>query len=284
MAGRSRGARVGRWGAVAAVVVILLVVGVPLPADGPRAPYHSTVSRAPLFSSGCAGARHGSACAGTSLAPAPQAGGDVWFNVSSAQLFSPGSLVGATMAYDVVDNYVVLFGGCSAARCPALAQTWKYAGGFWTNLTPAVGPQPPARSFADMVYDSRDGYVLLFGGRGASGAPLNDTWSFTGGLWQNLTNASSAPPARYAASMAFDRLDNYVMLFGGCGNPVCPRDDTWQFYGGAWKNLTRSAGTPPPARSGGALAYDAGDLAVVLFGGCGVVCPLGDTFEFAKGR
>ena len=282
--GRSHGARVGRWSVAAALVALLTLTGLPVPAALPHAPSMAPVAAASAAPPGCSTASDAPSCAHAAATAVPQAGGDVWFNVSSAQLFSPGPLVGATMAYDAVDNYVVLFGGCSATQCPAPADTWKYAGGFWTNLGATVGPQPPPRSFATMVYDSRDGYVLLFGGRGASGAPLNDTWSFAGGLWQNLTNATTAPPARYAASMAFDRNDNYVLLFGGCGSAVCPRNDTWQFYGGAWKNLTRSAGTPPPARVGGALAYDAGDVAVVLFGGCGLVCPLGDTYEFAKGK
>lgn len=213
----------------------------------------------------------------------PSVAADRWSNVTAAQHYPPPGLVGASLAYDAADNYVILFGGCTATRCPAAAQTWKYAGGQWTNLSATAGSPPPARAYASMGFDSRDGYVVLFGGLGAGG-PLNDTWSFSGGLWHNLTNLSSAPPARYAAAMAFDHADNFLVLFGGCGAQVCPRNDTWQFLAGGWKNVTALAGSAPSPRFGASFAFDAGDNYGLLFGGCGRVCPLGDTYEFSRGR
>lgn len=248
-----------------------LPTGAPLP--GPASPPSAGDGSCPL-----------GPCALPQAASVPLAAGDTWFNVTSTQLYSMGPVVGASLAYDAVDNYLVLFGGCTPAHCPAPASTWKYAGGLWTNITAASGAQPPARAYASMAFDSRDGYVLLFGGLGAGGSSLNDSWTFTGGAWHNVTNVSSAPPARYAASMAYDHVDNFVVLFGGCGAIVCPRADTWQFLNGGWKNVTALAGTAPPARYGAAFTYDAGDGVGVLFGGCGGACPLGDTWEFSKGH
>ncbi|HEY6238564.1 MAG TPA: PKD domain-containing protein, partial [Thermoplasmata archaeon] len=128
------------------------------------------------------------------------------------------------------------------------------------------------------------GYLLLFGGLGVGGVFLNDTWGFSAGVWSNLTNYSSAPPARWGASMVYDRSGSQVVLFGGCGVSVCPRNDTWRYATGVWKNLTIVAGPPPPAREGGAFAWDSGDTQGLLFGGCGAVCPMGDTWSYSKGR
>jgi PKD domain-containing protein/galactose oxidase-like protein len=221
-------------------------------------------------------------CARPSVAT-PGLSAPVWYNVTPFQRFSPPPLVGASLAYDALNNYLVLFGGCSSSSCPAPAQTWTYSGGEWTNVT-ALGPQPPARAFAAMAYDSHDSYVLLFGGRGAGGVALNDSWSFANGVWTNVTNNSDAPSARFAASMIFDNFDSYLVLFGGCGATGSPRNDTWRFSGGTWHNVTVSAGPPPPARYGGSFAGDAGDGYGLLFGGVGTTGPLNDSWEWEKGR
>ncbi|MCI4340322.1 MAG: PKD domain-containing protein, partial [Thermoplasmata archaeon] len=216
-------------------------------------------------------------------APLPLAAGQTWVNVTASQRFAPPSLVGSSLAFDALDNYLVLFGGCTPNACPSASGTWTYSGGFWTNVS-GNGPQPPARSFADIVYDSHDNYLVLFGGRGAGAIPLNDTWTFAGGLWTNITNVSSAPSARYGASMAYDRIDAYVVLYGGCGTLACPLNDTYRFVAGAWRDVSMFAGLPPIARYGASFVWDNGDAYAVLFGGCGVVCPLGDTWQFSKGK
>ncbi len=187
------------------------------------------------------------------------------------------------MAFDALDNYLVLFGGCTGSACPAPAQTWTYSGGSWTNVS-ALGPQPPPRAFAGLVYDSHDNYILLFGGRGVGGVPLNDTWTYSSGTWANITNVSSAPPARYAGSVAYDRVDAYVVLYGGCGAVVCPLNDTWRFVTGGWRDVSPLAGVPPPARYGASFAWDNGDAYALLFGGCGTLCPMGDSWQFSKGK
>ena len=215
--------------------------------------------------------------------PVPLVAGETWFNVTASQRFAPPPLVGASLAFDAADNYLVLFGGCSVSACPASSGTWTYSGGFWTNAT-ANGPQPPSRAFASLVYDSHDNYLVLFGGRGAGSLLLNDTWTFAAGIWTNITNASAAPPARYAASMAYDRVDAYVVLYGGCGALACPLNDTFRFVSGGWRDVSAFAGVPPSARYGASLVWDNGDAYAVLFGGCGAICPLGDTWQFSRGK
>jgi PKD repeat protein len=215
-------------------------------------------------------------------ADVPFVAAPAWFNVTPNQRFSPPPLVGSSLVYDPADSEAVLFGGCTTSACPASAQTWVYAGGSWTNITTASA-QPPARSYAGLVYDSRDGYALLFGGRGADGL-LNDTWGFSAGVWTNLTNLSTPTPSpRWATQIVFDRYDDYVVLFGGCSS-VGPLNDTWHFVSGQWKNVTSGLTVTPPARYGGAFAFDSGDNYALLQNGCGATCPLNDTWEFTHGH
>jgi hypothetical protein len=70
--------------------------------------------------------------------------------------------------------------------------------------------------------------------------------------------------------MAYDAADRYVLVVTGNSSSTGPwtpgsRVDTWTFSAGTWTKL--SLGASPPNRLHGALAYDAKDGFVVLFGG-----------------
>ncbi|MDE1819552.1 MAG: PKD domain-containing protein [Euryarchaeota archaeon] len=175
----------------------------------------------------------------------------------------------ASMVYDPADGTVVLFGGYFSGLTQA--DTWEYHGGVWYPVDSPISP--PARYAAAMVYDIPAGYVLLFGGQGAgTSGSLQDTWEFSGGTWVQLTSTSS-PGTRYGATMTYDAADGYVVLFGGFGCSTgsgCVASllqDTWQFSGGAWTQLTPT--TSPGTRYDASMTYDTADGYVVLFGGLG---------------
>lgn len=183
---------------------------------------------------------------------------------------TPGPRYGATMAYDAADGYVLLFSGSSQN------DTWTFADGVWTELNLSVQPHP--RVGASMTFDARDGYVLYFGGIQSSSSGYNstdyflDTWSFAHGVWTNLipasTAASNSPSGRYDASMTYDALDGYVVLFGGNYKRNF-LNDTWKFVGGQWTNITATVGSAPPCRFGAGMTFDPADGYVLLFGGDG---------------
>lgn len=194
------------------------------------------------------------------------------------------------MAYDATDGYVVLFGGWNSSAI--YNDTWKFAGGVWTELTPKT--HPSARALASMTYDAKDGYVLLFSGIAVNkaktviGAPA-DTWKFVGGRWTNLTS-SHHPTPRWGATATYDAKDLEVLLFGGIESNsttafVGILSDTWTFAGGKWTKLSLSP--HPSARTGYGMTYDATDGYVVLFGGCHFLLPcpspLRDTWTFVGG-
>ena len=65
-----------------------------------------------------------------------------WTNVTPS--YSPGTRFGGGMAYDPAAGYALLFGGLNATTvvAHALNDTWAYAGGVWTNLTPGARAPP----------------------------------------------------------------------------------------------------------------------------------------------
>lgn len=242
----------------------------------------------------------GSAASGSSLgdtwvareSPYPQYSGLLWPPPAP----SPG--YGGSMVNDYADGYDVMFGGCSA-ECGNVS-TWTYSPAFtdtaglstpWQSLWPSVNPtnSPPARINASMVYFNDTGNietVILFGGLATNGTLLNDTWSFQAGAWTQVTFAvgGAQPSPRQSAAFAFNSsgAEENAVLFGGCGT-TCPLGDTWTLsyaVGFSWK--LQHPLSSPASRYGAALAYDAANNRMVLFGGCGLTCPLGDTWFFQE--
>jgi len=114
-----------------------------------------------------------------------------------------------------------------------------------------------------MTYDAADHYVLLFGGISDAGENLNETWSFSGGGWRNITSTvGSAPSARYDMAMTYDAADNYVLAFGG-SSTARTVSDTWSFVGGKWHQETTS-GSPVLSDWVG-MTYDTANSYVLLF-------------------
>ncbi|MGD0250791.1 MAG: kelch repeat-containing protein, partial [Thermoplasmata archaeon] len=136
--------------------------------------------------------------------------------------------------------------------------------GSWTVVS---GPSPSARGDAQMAYDSEDGYVLLFSGALAPYGLVfySDTWSYSGGVWSNITStAGVAPSGRYVGGLVDDTYDGYLLLFGGYNaSSEVELGDTWSFVNGAWGQL--SPATSPPAQNSFAMAFDPLDNEAVLY-------------------
>lgn len=208
-----------------------------------------------------------------------------WTNLTPTLPVAPAPRLGAAMAFDPAANYTLLFGGCADWNCdPAFGDTWIFESGRWTDLTGTLAVSPAARGLATMVYDAADGYMVLFGGRTTSGTTTtfySDTWIFSGGQWQNITNSSTgiAPTGRSEAGMAYDSVSGQVVLFGGdsAGGLLA---DTWTFHAGRWTQVTTTPANSPSARRGNQMAYDSLDGYVLLFGGYNDGTYYGDTWAF----
>lgn len=68
---------------------------------------------------------------------------------------------------------------------------------------------PPARSGAAMAYNSTSGVTVMFGGMGAAGRQLSDTWTWDGSSWRS---AAQGPGALAAARLVDDPADGGVLL------------------------------------------------------------------------
>jgi hypothetical protein len=193
--------------------------------------------------------------------------GTSWTQVSVSS--PPSARAEAVMA--ALGNEVVLFGGATNMSPPYLNDTWTYDGTRWTPVS--VSSPPPARYQAMVATLGSE--VVLFGGDGdaANGADsLNDTWTFDGTSWTQVS-VSSPPPARSHAAMA--TVGSEVVLFGGY-DANGALSDTWTFDGSRWTQV--SVSSPPPARYSAGMATLGHE--VVLFGGNVGGTLLNDTWTF----
>jgi hypothetical protein len=134
----------------------------------------------------------------------------------------PRMLMG--LAYDVAGGYLLTFGG-QARNWTASGgltyreynDTWIYRGGNWTNRSSGVAPSPRAWANPDdEVWDSADGYLMLFGGGGVGGPNgnlnLNDTWEFGPPIMAGVTASPATIDQGQPTVIRVSALSNSVAL------------------------------------------------------------------------
>jgi hypothetical protein len=149
-------------------------------------------------------------------------------------------------------GYLLLFGGRSNSRLgvPVFpTTTWEYRGGSWANVTASSGSPPPGRSLAACAFDPNVGLGILFGGAGADGQTLNDSWAWnrTTAQWSELSHpqgSGESPSARFGPEASFDQRDGGILLFSGAGGSITRPSplgaDLWLWDGTGWTNLSSS--------------------------------------------
>ena len=253
------------------------VVGRPGPRDGAASAFDTTSNALILF---------GGENAGASL-------GDTWTLDGASGRWSvvyaggPDARAAAAVAFDSVRKRIVLFGGIArnASGDTFLADTWEYDPAARTWAVRANASPPAARAYATALFDAARKRVVVFGGRGASGAADDgDLWEWDGATWARRA-ATGSPLARSAAASVYDSARNRYVLFGG-ESVLSPSigvalDDTWELDPGTatWTSVTPSQ--RPPARLGHAMYFDAMRAKTVAFGGTSPAhLQLGDTWEY----
>jgi len=187
---------------------------------------------------------------------------DTWrWNGSQWTLLAPANVpqgrIAPGMASDRLRQRVVMFGGIIDTRpgWMPLADTWEWDGSNWLVMSPS-GPVPSPRSGHVMAFDTVRARTVLFGGVGASGSQLTDTWEWGGQSW---SNPSTSGPPYPPSGMAYDEARGLsVMLSSGT---------TWEWSGNFWTMNRVTGPTPlsPYIMSG--MTYDAARQRVVLYGG-----------------
>ncbi|MEO6325441.1 MAG: hypothetical protein ABIT01_03175 [Thermoanaerobaculia bacterium] len=167
------------------------------------------------------------------------------------------------LVYDAKRQRVVLFGG-GADHVASPNDVWEWNGTAWARIT-VPGARPAARLSPLMVYDSRRGRTVLFGGFDAvTGAGLSDTWEWDGAAWTRRDVAAPLPSDRSGAAIAFDDARGVTVLFGGANAAEVPIAGVWELDDSGW-HARETAGPTP--RIAPAMAYDAPRSRLVLFGG-----------------
>jgi len=200
--------------------------------------------------------------------PANASSPALWAELSPTT--SPPGLSAGSLAYDPATGQTILFGG--NANSTALNATWAWTGTTWGQVddasdagcTSACTSSPSARYGASLAYDTATSQLLLFGGTNG-GTWFNETWSWTGTTWTEIT-PTTVPPVRAGASLAYDGASGQgnLILFGGY-NGTSYLQDTWTCSGTNWVSL--SPATKPPVREEASFGYDTATSQLILFGG-----------------
>ena len=181
--------------------------------------------------------------------------GVTWTPMSPAA--SPPALQDAGMTYDPIHHQVVLFGGqdsggvsdpycdSQSSRCNG---TWTWDGTTWTEHTPAT--VPCVRDQGLLAFDPVTQKVLLFGGfhddpyaacPTGSHNYLNDTWTWDGATWTQLT-PSQSPVYTSSGGMALDPAHNRVALVGAITQNNT--NDVFEWTGTTWTQLQERQAPP----------------------------------------
>ncbi|MDX2199103.1 MAG: hypothetical protein SF069_09045 [Phycisphaerae bacterium] len=159
----------------------------------------------------------------------------------------------------------------------SLPQTelWQCSNGAWSILSDLL---PFARTNLAATYDPIRGKLLTIGGiyRHGSGilaADLGD-WVFQNGGW--TAPDSGAPVVRWGHGMAYDKVRNVVVMFGGGGASSTLFAETWEWNGSAWRLAALNGPSP---RIQPAMAFDEARGETVLFGG--LDAPFGNKLDDA---
>ncbi|MFX0065550.1 MAG: Kelch repeat-containing protein [Candidatus Hermodarchaeota archaeon] len=141
---------------------------------------------------------------------------------------SPIARYGHPMVYDPVIQKSILFGG-NTWTAGNQNDTWiyDYSSNTWTKL--AFSTHPSARKWSSMVYDPTNHQTILFGGASGAEGYLGDTWIYQSSIneWSQIPT-SIAPSGRTLSALAYDSVNQQVILFGG-REAIDTLDDTWAY-------------------------------------------------------
>ena len=172
-----------------------------------------------------------------------------WTELSPAT--APLARYGHVMVYDETINKLVMTSGNTAYQGHQ-DDTWTFdvATSSWTELTPTGTPD--RLKWPSMTYDSVNQKCILFGGQIGDYA-VDHTWVYDGhtNTWTRRY-PDVAPEDRINTGLAFDSVNNIIILFGGAAVEIEPYDDTWaySYEDNAWTQMDESSGSTTQNGSG----------------------------------
>lgn len=166
----------------------------------------------------------------------------------------------AAMVYDTWRKRIVMFGGYDFTLLNNVTWQLDLETKEWNGQV--YEESPTGRADFAMAFHEGIGLTILQGGDNSEGS----TWAFDGEKWFTLVDEEDGPGRRWGHTMAYDSKRQRVVLFGGVSAINEILNDTWEFDGQQWLDVTPADGSPPRMRDH-AMAYDSARGVTVVFGG-----------------
>lgn len=156
---------------------------------------------------------------------------------------APPPVSAGTLAYDPLNDEIVLAGGAHVAEKGPAGELVGYTGAWlfdcarnrWRPL--GAGSQPPPRMNTRLVADTKNNVMVMFGGDGQS-RYLADTWVYEmrARRWRK-SRAAGGPPPRAGHFTVYDPGSGWVIVGGGYNRETLT--DMWAYdaAGDRWMKL-----------------------------------------------
>jgi hypothetical protein len=160
---------------------------------------------------------------------------------------TPLARYGLVMVYDEAIHKIVMTSGNTMSQGHQ-DDTWTFDAvtSNWTELTPTGTPD--RLKWPSMAYDSVNQKCILFGGQIGDTA-VHRTWAYDAlmNTWARRY-PDVAPASRINTGLAFDSVNNVIILFGGATVEIDAYDDTWtySYVSNVWTEMEESDTTTPP--------------------------------------
>ena len=183
-----------------------------------------------------------------------------------------------------VGNRVYAYGGkLGTSGFPnASDRLWIYDGGTasWSFST---GHLPGLRRSPALAADLEGDRLFVYGGvsQGSGGGPTDSSnYRFTLGSGPWISTLAPGPPPLDETAVAYDSLNNRIVLWGGTDGQGGMPTEVWEFSLGAqrWRRIP-TTGTQPTGRAGHQMVMDAARTRVIIFGGRASGASTDETWE-----
>lgn len=171
------------------------------------------------------------------------------------------------IAYDSINDQLVLFGGWDSSSGPAInkADTWFWDGSAWHDATP-TGTNPSGRRFNALSYDEMTEQVIMFGGIGDGCNTIKqDTWAWDGARWSQVSDLSNL--GLVSSIAVYDSSSLSTVRFGGQMSCSGTMTEVFQEKSGTGWETIETGGMMPSLRKNAGLAPIGHNKDLILFGG-----------------